>query len=480
MGDGYPVHEFRGVWIATVGNIDWPSNKHLTTAQQKLSLVHGLDQLQKYHFNAVIFQVRTSGDALYDSPLEPWSSYLTGTQGVAPKPYYDPLAFVIEEAHKRNIEVHAWFNPYRAKAGSSSKSGLLASHMCNRFSDSCYAYGSNLWMDPGDIHVLNHTIAVIGDVVTRYDVDGIHMDDYFYPYPVNDQDFPDVTHYQAYTDVGGTLPRDNWRRNNVNIMVEKVSITIKKIKPYVKFGISPFGIWKPGFPNGVKGLNAFSELYADSRKWLQEGSVDYLTPQLYWKIDPPAQSYPNLLNWWCDQNIMHRHIYAGNYASALDAKDWPVDELERQVFESRKQRSKNSFGNVFFSAKYFWDNIHHLGDRFLQDHIYSSPSLTPEMSWLNHTTLTQLYDVLTNVQITGRHLSWHTDATEHIRSFAMYKTFADGYKLLKVFNNSTRSFDFGITNSESGSYSLRVVGRNGYLGHPHEFKVTEVNVNLIG
>ncbi|MGH7979919.1 MAG: glycoside hydrolase family 10 protein, partial [Limisphaerales bacterium] len=281
-----PPREFRGAWIATVGNKDWPSAPGLTVARQKAELISLLDTAARLKLNAVVFQVRPDCDAMYASAIEPWSEYLTGVQGRAPHPYYDPLAFAIEEAHQRGLELHAWFNPFRAR-------GSVLSPPAPNFIGRTHPgwvrkYGDGLWLDPGNPDVRHYVIGVIMDVVRRYDVDGIQFDDYFYPYPVSSDrgtqiPFPDETTWRAFGERTG-LSRENWRRQNIDQFIESVYRNIKAAKPWVKFGVSPFGIWQPGYPPQVRGFNPYAELYADSRLWLASGWVDYFSPQLYWPI----------------------------------------------------------------------------------------------------------------------------------------------------------------------------------------------------
>jgi uncharacterized lipoprotein YddW (UPF0748 family) len=283
--DAPPVlREFRGVWVATVGNMDWPSKRTLSTAEQQQELRTLFDRAEALKLNAVIFQVRPAADALYASSLEPWSEFLTGTQGKRPQPFWDPLAFAIAEAHARGIELHAWFNPYRA-GFVRGKSPAASSHIRRTSPTLVKKYGSYLWMDPGEAAVRARTVKVIVDVVKRYDVDGIHLDDYFYPYPESDRrgrvlPFPDATSYAKYRKTGGKLDRADWRRENVNTLVRQLHDTVHATKPWVRFGISPFGIWRPGYPQQIRGFDAYEKLYADARKWLREGWVDYFTPQL--------------------------------------------------------------------------------------------------------------------------------------------------------------------------------------------------------
>ena len=309
-----PVREFRAAWVATVGNIDWPSQKGLSTADQKAELLAILDRAVQLKLNAIIFQVRPACDALYASQIEPWSEYLTGAMGKPPEPFYDPLAFAVEEAHKRGLELHAWFNPYRARTAIGN-SPAAANHITKTRPQLVRQYGKSLWLDPGEKEVQDYSLSVIMDVVRRYDIDGVHFDDYFYPYKEKDasgqeMDFPDDSSWRRFG-AGGKLPREDWRRENVNTFVCRVYQSIKAAKPAVKFGISPFGIWRPGYPQQIQGHDAYAKLYADSRKWLANGWLDYFSPQLYWAIDPPDQSFPVLLKWWGKQNSRGRHIWPG-------------------------------------------------------------------------------------------------------------------------------------------------------------------------
>ncbi|XP_071099631.1 glycosyl hydrolase YngK-like [Haliotis cracherodii] len=447
--DGWPVREFRAVWVATVADIDWPLSSHHSTSQQKAELVLLLDKLQQLNFNAIVFQIRSVGDAMYNSTLEPWSAYLTGSQGRAPSPYYDPLTFVLEEAHRRNMEVHTWYNPYRARAGSTSRAGLAHNHMAVKYSQYAHAYGKDLWMDPGAKVVQDQCYNVIMDVAKRYDIDGVHMDDYFYPYPVSGQSFPDDTTYNAYRHGGGHLGRDDWRRDNVNSLIQRLYNGIKATKKHVKFGLSPFGIWKSGIPHGIVGLSAYYAQYADSRKWFDEGWVDYFTPQLYWRIDPARQSFTHLLDWWLQQNSKHRHFYAGSYAGNVVHQNWPLDEIKRQVEESRKRRDKLSLGDVFFSAKYFRDNSKGLSTLFQKD-LYTVPALAPAMPWLGVTPP----PAPSGVKVSGSTLTWNKDSSGVTRSWAVYKDEADAWELKKILNKDTTSWSV-----PSGRYAITAVDR---------------------
>ncbi len=390
--------EFRGVWVASVSNIDWPSKPGLSTAEQKEELLAILDRSQAAHLNAVILQVRPAADALYKSSIEPWSEYLTGQQGRGPSPAWDPLAFAVEQAHRRGLELHTWFNPYRARHPS-AKGPLSKRHIANTSPALVKKYGTHLWMDPGESAVRKRTLRVVVDVVKRYDIDGVHLDDYFYPYKekttAGTTDFPDARSWKRYVKAGGTLSRDDWRRENVNTLVRQLNEQIHKAKPWVKFGISPFGIWRPGFPEQIKGFDAYEQLYADSKLWWTNSWVDYFTPQLYWTIAKPEQSYPALLHWWGAQNTTGRHLWPGLYTGRVregtsDSTSaggttplrgaWPVDEILAQVDSTRAD--PRSSGEVHFSMKTFLTDKGGVLTR-LVEHAYGDVALVPPSPWLS-------------------------------------------------------------------------------------------------
>ncbi len=379
--------EFRGVWVATVGNRDWPSRPGLPVDEQKDELLRILDTARRLRLNAVVFQVRPSADAFYSSALEPWSEYLTGAMGKAPEPLYDPLAFAIEEAHRRGLELHAWFNPYRARYANAT-SPVDPAHFSAAHPELVRSYGRFLWMDPGELAVREHALEVITDVVRRYDIDGVHIDDYFYPYQERTPNgklipFPDEPSWSRYQSRGGTLSRDDWRRRNVDLFVEQLYGRVKAIKPQVKVGISPFGIWRPGYPQSVVGLDAFTEIFADARKWLRQGWLDYLAPQLYWRISAPQQSYQELLRWWVEQNEKGRHIWPGNapYRVLADSQNWPVREIVDQIELTRAE--PGATGNVHFSMVAFLRNLGGL-TATLSVASYPRDALVPATTWLDH------------------------------------------------------------------------------------------------
>ncbi len=381
-----PERAFRAAWIATVANIDWPSRPGLSTEEQQRELLAMLDRAKALNLNAIIFQVRPAADALYDSPLEPWSAHLTGTMGEAPVPFYDPLAFAVEEAHRRGLELHAWFNPYRAYHPS-SKSTLPPEHVGRAHPEWVRTYGDYLWLDPGEKGAQEHVVSVIMDVVRRYDIDGVHFDDYFYPYKAyagtGNTDFPDSLSYAAAIGEGTTLSRDDWRRSNVDSLVARVYREIKAEKPWVLFGISPFGIWRPGYPEGVGSFDAYDELYADARKWLRSGWVDYFTPQLYWRLDQANAPFGALLDWWAGENIQNRHLWPGLFTSRVLQQGegaWSADDILNQI--RRIRATPGASGEVHFSMKALMGNADGLAQRLL-DGPYAQPALIPAAPWLS-------------------------------------------------------------------------------------------------
>ncbi|WP_430809796.1 MULTISPECIES: glycoside hydrolase family 10 protein [unclassified Carboxylicivirga] len=371
--------EFRAAWIATVANINWPSKPGLSVDEQKKEAVHLLDFLKENNFNAIIFQVRPQCDALYDSSLEPWSYYLTGKQGQAPDPYYDPLEFWIEETHKRAMEFHAWFNPYRAhhtSGGEMSDNSIVKTHpeLITELDNGFY------WMIPTEQGTQDYSFNVVMDVVKRYNIDGIHFDDYFYPYPSyhGGKDFPDDNSWNKYLDKGGRLSRADWRRDAVNRFMKRVYKGIKTEKPHVKFGLSPFGVWRPNHPASIKGLDQYDVLYADAKLWLNKGWIDYWTPQLYWPINQMPQSFPVLVNWWDEQNVKDRHFWPGISPKAKQGSS-EADEAFNQIMIARGMLSESP-GIVY------WNMNAMLKSEELTTTLKSGPfrqaALVPASPWL--------------------------------------------------------------------------------------------------
>lgn len=402
--------EFRGAWIATVANIDWPSKPGLATAEQKAELLSMLDRAAQLKLNAVIFQVRPACDAMYASKLEPWSEYLTGTMGKAPSPYYDPLAFAITEAHKRGLELHAWFNPYRA-LHFSSKSAIATNHLSNVKPGLVKRYGRFLWLDPGEEDVQDHILNVVLDVVRRYDIDGIHFDDYFYPDPVRGEDgrnvsFPDDASWMKSGAKTG-LSRDDWRRQNVNRLIERAYKSIKAAKPWAKFGVSPHGIWRPKHPPQIQGGDNYALIYADSKLWLANGWVDYFSPQLYWPIAKKEQSFTALLDWWNDQNPKQRHIWPGLYTYKV-LEEWKPAEILDQIRITRKQPV--SAGQIHYQMKALMSSTELRAS--LSGGPYAEAALVPASPWLATNTPAKPKLSVTPGGMASVKLAWESNGLE--------------------------------------------------------------------
>lgn len=368
--------EFRAAWVATVANIDWPSKPGLTTEQQQAEAISLLDSAVILNLNAIIFQVRPQCDALYASEIEPWSYYLTGEPGAAPEPYYDPLEFWVEESHKRGLELHTWFNPYRAHHpdGKINESSVLTTHPeLVREIDNGY-----FWLDPALQETQDYSYDVVMDVVRRYDIDGVHFDDYFYPY--SNIEFPDDETWQAYLYSKGTLERHDWRRNAVNVFIKRTYDGIKAEKPWVKFGLSPFGIWRPGNPPSIQGYDQYDKLYADAKLWLNEGWVDYWTPQLYWPSRQIPQSYPVLLGWWTRENSHKRNLWPGLFTSKIKDEAGALENFS-QIMITRGMVPEGP-GNVHFSMKALQRNYGGISDILLEGP-YADPVLIPPSPWLD-------------------------------------------------------------------------------------------------
>src|ERR1043166_6055504 len=328
-----PMREFRAAWVSPIndgGLNEWPSRPGLSPDVQRAELRHLLDRAAAIGLNAIVLHVRMAADALYPTKLAPWSAYLAGKAGVGPSPPYDPLAFAVEEAHARGLQLHAWFNPFRAMLPL-FKGKASATHVTRAHPEWIRRYGSQTWMDPGDPAARKAALDAVLDVVRRYDVDGVHIDDYFYPYrehvsivrrigkkrvrTYRDIAFPDDKTWKKFGKPAGFTDRGNWRRANIDAFVQTLYREVKATKPSVLVGVSPFGIWRAGTPPGVPGLDAFEEIYADSRRWLREGWLDYLAPQLYWPLDGAQGRFRALDAWWLQQNVAGRHVWPGLYTS---------------------------------------------------------------------------------------------------------------------------------------------------------------------
>jgi len=438
--------EFRGVWIATVSNINYPSAQGLSVEQQQQQLRDLLDVMVAHNLNAALFQIRPESDALYASEIEPWSRYLMGTQGQDPG--FDPLAYLIEQAHPLGIEVHAWVNPYRAKANLGSS--LAPGHIALDQPQYAYEYGNLLWMDPGAEAVQERTIDVILDVVDRYDVDGIHFDDYFYPYP-NGEPFPDFDTYQDYLDGGGALMLDDWRRDNVHVLVEVLYESIVGTRDHVRFGISPFGIYRPGMPPGIVGLDQYAEIYSDPLVWLDEGWVDYLAPQLYWPTTQTQQAYEPLLEWWSSMTSEGRYIFTGNYLSQIGSSGaWSVDEVLTQVDLSRTYRDLGSMGNIYFHIEPFQSDTLGVGTA-LAETFYEVPVLTPPLAAKLGETIAPPW-----VEQDGGSVTLTAQDDTPLRAWVVYEDAGAGFELNDIVPVGTDAFDL-----PSGTWAVSAAARSG-------------------
>jgi len=381
-----PKYEFRAAWIATVVNIDWPSKKGLPVEEQKAEYITMLDSLQHLGMNAVIVQIRPAADAFYPSPYEPWSEWLMGAQGLAPTPFYDPLKFMIDEAHKRGMEFHAWLNPYRAVFDKNSS--VASNHITRVHKDWFLMYGGKKYFNPGLSQVMQYVTNIVKDVVTRYDVDAIHMDDYFYPYRITGKEFPDEATYRKY---GDGLNKEDWRRSNCDSIIKMIHDTIVAVKPMVKFGISPFGVWrnKSNDEDGSDtkaGQTNYDDLYADILLWLKKGWIDYVAPQLYWEIGNRYCDYETLLDWW-SKHSFGKDVYIGHALYRTiehPTAAWRnTNELPDEIKLLRN--NKNVEGSIYFSASNFYSNPNGWADT-LKDDYYSTPSLIPSMPWIDTIT----------------------------------------------------------------------------------------------
>ena len=375
-------HEFRAAWVATVDNIDWPSKKGLPVDSQKAEFIRLADMHKTNGMNALIVQVRPATDAFYPSQYEPWSEWLTGVQGRPPIPYYDPLQFMITETHKRGMEFHAWCNPYRAEF-SIGKSSIAPSHVTRIRPDWFLAYGGKRYFDPGNKEVQDYTISVIRDMLERYELDGLHFDDYFYPYRVTGKEFPDTASFLRH---GGFWNKDDWRRSNVDSIIVKLHRTVRAVRPGCKFGISPFGVWRnsdkdPEGSNTKAQQTNYDDLYANILLWLKEGWIDYVAPQLYWEFGHPAAPYEVVLDWW-SKHTYGRHCYIGLgiYRAGSNAA-WKDTTLMPRQLEALRN-TPNIQGAIYFSSKSFIKNPNGWSE-LLRTRYYAEPAAVPPMPWLS-------------------------------------------------------------------------------------------------
>ena len=379
-GSAYPKREFRAAWIQSVNG----QFRGMPTEKLKQNLIGQLNSLQKAGINAIIFQVRPEADALYASRLEPWSRFLTGVQGKAPEPYWDPMQFMIDECHKRGMEFHAWINPYRTKT--TLKSELAPNHVYNIHPEWFVTYGDQLYFDPALPESRRHICMVVSDIVSRYDVDAIHMDDYFYPYPIKGKDFPDDASFARFG--GGFSNKGDWRRSNVNVLIKKLHETIREIKPWVKFGVSPFGIYlnESSDPLGskTKGLQNYDDLYADVLLWAREGWIDYNIPQIYWHIGHPVADYETLVKWWA-RNTENRPLFIGqsvmNTVQNADPKNLSINQLPRKMALQRAYQTIG--GSCQWPASAVVENAGKYRDALIAEY-HKYPALPPVFDFMDN------------------------------------------------------------------------------------------------
>ena len=437
-----PKREFRAAWIATVGNIDWPSRAGLTAAQQQAEMVALLNLHQQAGLNAVVVQVRSVCDALYPSALEPWAEVLTGRQGQAPG--YDPLAFMLAECRKRGLEFHAWFNPYRAVSNAQTAQ-LDPSHVVRTHPEWLLAQGNLRVLNPGLAAVRNYVTSIIMEVVRRYDIDGVHFDDYFYPYPpaASTPAFTDDSTYAANS--RGILNRANWRRDNVNLLVKQVSDSIRAVKPWVKFGISPFGIWQnktaaQPLGSATGGLQSYSDIYADARQWVQAGWLDYVAPQLYWNIGLAVANYEVLVPWWSGvvqgspaTAGINRHLYIGQAAYRVggptENATWNLPgHMPTQLRLNRQTVGVQ--GSIFYNTTTLNRNPLGLRDSLRTPAFYGRPALRPLMPWKGTTTPPAPVQLTAERTSNGVVLRWKKGTAvsgelARVQQFVVYR-FAEG------------------------------------------------------
>ena len=455
------VFEFRGVWVATVENIDWPSKRGLSNPAQKEEFIALLDRHQKNGMNAIIMQVRPSGDALYPSTLEPWSEYLMGTQGLPPSPFYDPLEFMIAETHKRGMEFHAWINPYRA-VFNVKKSSIAPSHISKIHPEWFLTYGDKKYFNPGLPQVWQHTNRIVRDLVSRYDIDAIHMDDYFYPYRIAGKEFPDEKTYQQYS---RGLSKDDWRRSNCDTIVKQLYATIHQIKPGVGFGISPFGIWRnkskdPRGSDTKAGQTNYDDLYADILLWLEKGWVDYIAPQIYWEHDHPLVNYDTLIQWW-NKNSYGKNLYIGHgmYKAGTSSAWRDKNEMPYQIKKMRALENTN--GSIYFSSSSFNNNINNWNDS-LQQNYYQKPALLPSLPWL---VQYKVETPVVNKQSTNSY-EIKVKATSTIKQYAIVENLNNLFTVSILLPPNTKMIQLnalGIPKKPNATYYLVAVGKQNQL-----------------
>jgi len=446
----YPKREMRAVWIATVANIDWPSASNLSAVQQKKEFIELLDLSKEYNMNTVVFQIRPSADAFYASQYEPWSQWLTGQQGKEPD--YDPLAFASIECRKRGLDLHVWINPYRAVSDVNNNK-TSPDHISNTRPEWFITYGKTKYFDPALPETRDFVANVVSDIVRRYDIDAVHMDDYFYPYRISGVEFPDDQSFKSYPGGYSASQRDDWRRNNVDLIIKQLHDSIKSIKPWVEFGISPFGVWRNSTkdPAGSKtkaGQTNYDDLFADVLKWQREQWIDYITPQIYWEIGKEVADYKIIADWW-SRNSFGTQLYIGQapYRINADAKEksWQsADEILRQIKLNRKYPEIS--GSMFFSAKFMRANPLEIHEK-LQKRYYRYPALPPP----NQRIAPVVPPEPANAQLTAANgqLNFSWEKRANTKSYVIYQ-----FKKRQRINTEKPSHIFLTTSDNSITYAI--------------------------
>ncbi|MFT3706033.1 MAG: family 10 glycosylhydrolase [Archangium sp.] len=440
--------ELRGVWLTTVQNLDWPSSQSLSADAGKAQLANLVDSMADAGLNALFFQVRPESDAVYESTIEPWSRFLTGTQGRDPG--WDPLDELLTLAHARGIEVHAWMNPYR---GLTSTSVVAAqNHVTRTLSTAAITYNGAVVMNPGELAVRQHFESVVQDLLTRYDVDGLHFDDYFYPYPdSSNTPFPDSATYGAYQADGGTMNLGDWRRDNVNSLVREVMSIITNDHPTVRFGISPFGIWRSGQP--VPGLDAYAAIYCDAPTWMLNGWVDYLAPQLYWR-EGSAQDYSTLASWWAMKNMGGRHLFPGHAVNQLSSSgaNWPLSEIQTQVEITRQLSGMGAQGDIHFRAAFIANDTKGVHGLF-KNTLYAKPALAPLLPRAG----ASVAPAVPLLMVTGTTVNATSPSPQNVRFYALYRELGPGqWELTRVRGGPSATFTVS-----TGAWAVSAVARGG-------------------
>ena len=421
--------EFRGAWIQCVNG----QFQGRGTAGMQQELIRQLDELEKDGVNAIIFQVRPECDALYQSKLEPWSRFLTGVQGQAPSPYWDPLEWMIKQCHQRGMELHAWLNPYRASTKGTTV--FANSHICVTHPERVFKYDGLQILNPGLAVNRDYICQVVEDIVRRYDVDGIHIDDYFYPYPAAGQQIPDDKEFAANNN--GFRDKGDWRRDNVNMFIKQMGESIKKVKPWVKFGVSPFGIYRnkksaPNLGSETSGLQNYDDLYADVLMWVNNGWIDYCVPQIYWEIGHKAADYQTLIKWW-DKHAAKRHLYIGEDVERTvkfpDLKNKNINQMPAKY--KLHSQMRNVKGTVLWYSKAVADNVGNYGT-VLRKSYWKNPALPPRMPFIDGTSPKKPSSLRDEWSEKGYWLTWKTPGarkwSDEVTRYVVYR-FAAGERV---------------------------------------------------